>query len=222
MLLSLVTLCLSSTALAQTTFQRSAKRGLVFVPDSDHPDDNKVWTSPTSDLTWYYNYGVQPSPVYSSTEAQSDFEFVPMLWGISPDSFYDQITALIEAGTNISHVLTFNEPDGSASGGSSITPAAAATAWIKEVEPLRKQGVRTGAPAVTGSPGGFTWLEEFFASCTSQGTNCTADFMSVHWYGGFEGLASHLGQVAGTFVSRPNHRPNPTANSSTDTIKQLS
>ncbi|PSS16545.1 glycoside hydrolase family 128 protein [Amorphotheca resinae ATCC 22711] len=187
-------------ALAQATFQRSSKRGLVFVPNSKYPDDNKIWIESGSDLTWYYNYGVQPSPVYSSAKSQSDFEFVPMLWGLSDTSFLTEITTLTTSGTNISHVLTFNEPDSSSAyGGSNIEPAAAAKTWIQEVEPLRKMGIRTGAPAVTGSPGGFTWLQQFFANCTSQGTNCTADFIPVHWYGDFQGLASHLGQVSATF-----------------------
>jgi Glycosyl hydrolase catalytic core len=196
----LLFLCLRA-ALSQVTFKRSSKRGLIFIPSPNYPSDDQVWISSSSDLTWYYNYTPQPSLVYSSAEAQSKFEFVPMLWGISSDSFLDQVSALIHSGTNITHVLTFNEPDGSsATGGSDISPGTAATIWIQEVEPLRKLGVRVGAPAVTGSPEGFTWLQEFFASCTSQGTNCTADFMSVHWYGDFQGLASQLGQVSATFV----------------------
>ncbi|KIN00541.1 glycoside hydrolase family 128 protein [Oidiodendron maius Zn] len=198
----ILTLCLPA-AFSQATFQRSAKRGLVFVPNPSYSSDNQIWISSGSDLTWYYNYGAEPSPVYSSAEAQSAFEFVPMLWGLSNDSFVDQVTTLIQGGTNITHVLTFNEPDGSsANGGSDIPPETAATAWIKEVEPLRKLGVKTGAPAVTGSPGGFTWLQEFFANCTNQGTNCTADFMTVHWYGDFQGLASQLGQVSAAYPNK--------------------
>jgi hypothetical protein len=195
--------------LSQATFQRSAKRGLVFVPNQSFPSDNQIWISSGSDLTWYYNYGADPSPVYSA-ETQFAFEFVPMLWGLSNDSFVDKVTALIQGGRNVTHVLTFNEPDGSsANGGSDIAPETAATTWIKEVEPLRKLGVKTGAPAVTGSPGGFTWLQEFFANCTSQGTNCTADFMTVHWYGDFQGLASQLGQVSAAFVSFSFSNPSP-------------
>lgn len=95
--------------------------------------------------------------------------------------------------------MTYNEPDGSSStGGSNVAPEDAAKNWIAQVEPLRKLGVRTGAPAVTGAPGGFVWLKSFFAACESQGTNCTADFIPVHWYGNFAGLASHIGEVVGT------------------------
>jgi len=193
----LVAASLLSPALAAATFSKSSKRGLVFVPSAAYPEDNQIWIQSGSDLTWYYNYGVQPSSAFAST-TQENFEFVPMLWGIS-DTFLSDIVALVAGGRNISHIMTFNEPDGTQStGGSNIDPKAAATAWIKQVEPLRKIGIKVGAPAVTGSPGGFTWLSDFYASCAKQGTNCTADFIPVHWYGNFEGLASHLGQVWGT------------------------
>ena len=187
---------------SQATFQRSSKRGLVFIPSAAHPSDNQIWVESGSDLTWYYNYGVTPSPAYSN-RSQSEFEFVPMLWGApsttTDDTFLDSVKALIKAGTNISHVLTFNEPDGStATGGSDVQPSVAAETWIREIVPLQKMGISCGAPAVTGADTGFTWLAEFFAACTSQGTNCTADFIPIHWYGDFEGLASHIGQVVGT------------------------
>ena len=193
------------SALAAATFERSSKRGLVFVPSAKYPQDNQVWVENGSDLTWYYNYGATPSATYNN-RSQSEFEFVPMLWGApsstSDTAFLTGVQTLIKEGTNISHVLTFNEPDGTTStGGSNVDPTVAATTWIREVEPLRKLGVKTGAPAVTGSQGGFTWLSEFFSACASQGTNCTADFIPIHWYGNFEGLASHIGQVVGTYVS---------------------
>lgn len=191
------------STLAQSTFQRSSKRGLVFVPSSKYPQDNQIWVESGSDLTWYYNYGATPTTTYNNL-SQSEFEFVPMLWGAptstSDNTFLTGIKQLISDGTNISHVLTFNEPDGTTStGGSNVDPTLAATTWIREVEPLRKLGIKAGAPAVTGSQSGFTWLSSFFSSCTSQGTNCTVDFIPIHWYGNFEGLASHIGQVVATY-----------------------
>lgn len=193
-------LLLAATTLtsAQDVFQtRSAKRGLVFVPSTKHPSDNQIWVDNNSDLTWYYNYGPTASAAYSNL-TQAEFEFVPMLWSPST-TFLSSVQSMIKAGTNISHVLTYNEPDGTAStGGSNINPTVAATNWISQVQPLKKLGVKLGAPAVTGSPGGFTWLEDFFNACASQGTNCTADFIPIHWYGNFAGLASHIGQVRAT------------------------
>jgi hypothetical protein len=188
------------TALTQATYTRSSKRGLVFIPSDTHPYDDEIWVESGSDLTWYYNYGPQPSPAYYNL-TQEEFEFVPQLW-TSSSTFLSTVTSMISGGRNISHVLTFNEPDGStATGGSNLAPSAAASAWISQVQPLKKLGVKLGAPAVTGSPSGFTWLQQFFDACASQGTNCTADFIPVHWYGNFQGLADHLGQVYGTYVS---------------------
>jgi len=182
---------------ATGAFTRSEKRGLVFVPSAKYPEDNQIWIGSGSDLTWYYNYGVQPSAAFAS-KTQEEFEFVPMLWSVS-DTFLTDIQTMVQGGRNISHVMAFNEPDGTqTTGGSNIDPKVAAATWIKQIEPLRKMGIKTGAPAVTGSPRGFTWLSDFFSSCASQGTNCTADFIPVHWYGNFEGLAGHLGQVWGT------------------------
>ncbi|CZS97569.1 hypothetical protein WAI453_008702 [Rhynchosporium graminicola] len=190
----------ATTISAQSTYRTSSKRGLVFVPpkSSQNQHDNQIWVEQGSDLTWYYNYGVQPSLAYAN-RTQGDFEFVPMLWGTDPN-FYSSVKALIDGGRKISHVLAYNEPDGDQStGGSKIDPATAATYWISQIEPLRKMGVKVGAPAVTGSPRGFTWLEDFFNSCASQGTNCTIDFIPIHWYGDFGGLASHMGQVNATY-----------------------
>ena len=191
---SLTLLILLSTVSAQT---KSSKRGLVYVPSPKHPLDDRWWDSSTSDLTWYYNYGSQPSPAFSNN---SNFQFVPMLWGApsssSDTTFLDDVTSLIKGGTNISYVLTFNEPDGGDNGGSNVDAQTAAETWIREVEPLKKLGVKLGAPAVTGAPTGFNWLQNFFTHCAG---NCSADFLPVHWYGNFEGLASHVGQVNGTY-----------------------
>jgi hypothetical protein len=186
--------------LADTFQRRSDKRGLVFVPNNKYPFDAQIWVDNDSDLTWYYNYDLTPSTQYNN-RTQAEFEFVPQLWGAPPSTtdttFLDGVKDLISNGRNITNILTFNEPDGTSStGGSQVDPAFAATVWINQIVPLRKMGIKVGAPAVTGSPMGFTWLESFFSNCTSQGTN----FIPVHWYGNFEGLTSHIGQVYATQV----------------------
>ena len=187
-------LALLSSAHCQTP---SSKRGLVYVPNPQHPSDDSFWDSSSSDLTWYYNYGSMPSPAFDNS---TKLQFVPMLWGApqSPNdtTFLNDVQGQIQAGAKISYVLTFNEPDGQGNGGSNVPADTAAQVWINSVEPLRKQGVKLGAPAVTGSPSGFTWLQNFFTACNG---NCTVDFIPVHWYGNFEGLASHVGQVRGTY-----------------------
>ncbi|EKG21153.1 Glycoside hydrolase subgroup catalytic core [Macrophomina phaseolina MS6] len=180
----------------------SSKRGLVYVVTEDNAADDAVWTTAAgaSELTWYYNYEVQPTASLKNT----DLNFVPMLWGTSDkdDSagstdFLDAVRALVKGGANITHVLGFNEPDGSTStGGSNIPADLAASTWIREIEPLRADGIKVGAPAVTGSETGFQWLQNFFTACDGR---CTPDFVPVHWYGSFEGFASHLGQMAATY-----------------------
>ncbi|KAF1979503.1 hypothetical protein BU23DRAFT_99467 [Bimuria novae-zelandiae CBS 107.79] len=174
----------------------SSKRGLCFVPSKNHPEDNKIWTNNAgSDLTWYYNYEYEPTDEYKDV---FDFEYVPMLWGASPDGdsstpFLDSIRSRLASGASIKHVLGFNEPDGPHStGGSLIAPEEAAAEWQRQMEPLRDDGIKLGAPAVTGSPDGMMWLQDFFTYCNGS---CTPDFLPVHFYGSFEGLASKIGEV---------------------------
>lgn len=171
----------------------SEKRGLIDVSSTTASTDDKIWDASNSDLTWYYNYGATPSSQYDNTK----LEFVPMLWGAGNDStFYSTVKGLKEGGMNISYVLGFNEPDGCSNGGSCVDAGTAASIWQQEIEPLKKLGIKLGAPAVTGAPAGFTWLQNWFTACAG---NCTPDFIPVHWYGNFEGLASHVGQVNATY-----------------------
>ncbi|KAI1186661.1 glycoside hydrolase family 128 protein [Nemania serpens] len=195
-----------SVAHAQT---RSDKRGLVFVPNEKTPEDNKIWVRDGSDLTWYYNYDPTPAPAFSD-QPQSDFEFVPMLWGsIEDTSFRDAVDDLINHGRNISHVLTFNEPDGPTQyGGSNIFPYKAAQVWVDNIIPLQEKGIKVGLPACTGAQSGITWLQEFLGNCSQlistdgNEKNCSYDFVSIHWYGNFEGLASHLGEYSAAFPNK--------------------
>ena len=174
----------------------SSKRGLVYVASSTSDKDDSIWDASNSDLTWYYNYGPSPTSEYDNTGLQ----FVPMLWG-APSSttdmtFYNTVKGLIDGGMKIPYVLAFNEPDGCTSGGSCVDATLAAQTWIREIEPLKALNVSLGAPAVTGSPSGFTWLQQFYTACAG---NCSSSFIPVHWYGNFEGLASHMGQVNATY-----------------------
>ena len=102
----------------------------------------------------------------------------------------------IKEGADIKYVLGFNEPDGRDNGGSNVPVDLAAETWIREIEPLKKLGVKLGAPAVTGAPTGFAWLQNFFSACNGR---CSIDFIPVHWYGNFEGFASHIGEIKGAY-----------------------
>ena len=187
----------------------SDKRGLCFTPNITTPEDNSIWAQKPTDLTWYYNYGEFPSDAFDGV-SQSDFEFVPMLWGapsdVSNTTFLKSIKSLInDKGINITHVLSFNEPDGPAAwGGSDIKPEVAAQVWVNNMIPLQKMGIKVGLPATMSTPDGLQWLKDFLVECSgiiSEGgnkKNCTYDFVPIHWYGDFGGLASHMGTYSAT------------------------
>ncbi|KAH3920111.1 hypothetical protein HBI56_035030 [Parastagonospora nodorum] len=190
-LLSATATLLPLTALAQSS---SPKRGLCHVKENGNTADDKIWTSGPSNPTWYYNYGKDPSAAYSSDKS---LQFVPMLWGASSSDsgtpFYDSVKRQIDSGANISYVLAFNEPDGThTTGGSNLEVNLAAARWKAEIEPLKQLGVKLGAPAVTGAQSGWNWLDNWFKACDG---GCNPDFIPVHWYGNFEGMMSHVGQV---------------------------
>ncbi|KAF1816281.1 hypothetical protein P152DRAFT_454546 [Eremomyces bilateralis CBS 781.70] len=181
---------LTSTTLA-------TKRGLIYIPPASGPSDDRIWTQPPSPLTWYYNYQSEPTPSLHS----NPLHFVPMLWGAppphQPTAFLDAVTAQLARGANITHVLGFNEPDGPPStGGSALTVEVAAEAWMANMEPLRRRGVKVGLPATTGAPGGRAWLERWLAACEGR---CGYDFLTAHWYDNIEGLASHVGEKRQVF-----------------------
>jgi hypothetical protein len=176
----------------------SPKRGLIYIGNPKHLNDDSIWTRSGSDLTWYYNYGISPTPDLSG----SSLEYVPQLWGSpsAPGAFYNAVKSLKDQGANISYVLGFNEPDGpTKTGGSNISPSQAAAWWISEIEPLKNLGIQLGAPATQGNSAGITWLTNFLNSCKG---GCTFNFLPIHYYGAFEGFASYVGQSYSTFGNK--------------------
>ncbi|KAK3986857.1 alkali-sensitive linkage protein 1 [Cladorrhinum sp. PSN332] len=190
----------------------SPKRGLVFTPNSTTRSDDQIWFQKPTSLTWYYNYKPAPDDVYAKTP-QSELEFVPMLWGTPPSvedtSFVTNIKNQIKNGRNITNILSFNEPDAPYSwGGSNMDVISAAEVWVRNIEPLREMGLRVGLPACTGAPTGLTWLKNFVKACNERisqdgpSRNCSYDFVTLHWYGNFDGLASHMGQYSVEFPNK--------------------
>jgi len=58
-----------------------------------------------------------------------------------------------------------------------MLPEEAASLWMQFLEPLKSQGIRLGGPAVTAAGSGRPWLTSFLSACS----NCTIDFLPVHW-----------------------------------------
>lgn len=185
-----------------TTCQTStlaSKRGLASLGDT-HASDSNLLFSANSSIDWYYNWSPSRVPEIS-------LPFVPLLHGLD-DADNDQTLAAINAlPASSTHLLTFNEPDGTtSSGGSAISPSDAASAYLDRIAPLRTNASRrwnVSHPATTGSPSGLAWLREFNASCWAlePSGGCPADFVALHWYGDFAGLAAWLGTLRAFYAA---------------------
>ncbi|KAF9695407.1 hypothetical protein EKO04_006576 [Ascochyta lentis] len=186
-------------SLLATTQAQDSKRGFAFIGDS-HAPDNKLLSSDSSPLAWYYNWSPYPNADLIPT---GSMEFVPMIHGL--DATEDGRTESVIRGLDKSstHLLSFNEPDGTtSSGGSSISPEDAARAYIDYVVPFRNgskggRNWKISHPSTTGSPNGLEWLRSFNSSCydIDPENGCPTDFVAVHWYGAFAGLAGWLGTL---------------------------
>jgi len=193
-LVSALVLSLLATSQAQ-----DSKRGFAFIGDT-HTSDNRLLSSDSSPLTWYYNWSPYPNGDLIPT---GSLEFIPMIHGIdaTEDSRTEQVISGLDSSST--HLLSFNEPDGTtSSGGSSISPEDAARAYINYVVPFRdgSKGSRNwkiSHPSTTGSGNGLEWLRRFNSSCydIDPENGCPTDFIAAHWYGDFGGLASWLGTL---------------------------
>lgn len=190
-----------SPAVSQLT-NLSSKRGLAYLGDT-HASDNNLLYSANSSIDWYYNWS--PSPVADIT-----LPFVPLIHGLDDAASATVMDTVANLPSTSTHLLSFNEPDGTtSSGGSSISPSDAARAYINDIVPLRTADTRTwniSHPATTGSSSGLAWLQEFNASCwdLDPDAGCPTDFVALHWYGDFAGLASWLGTLHEFYVGNTN------------------
>jgi hypothetical protein len=181
-----------------TTVAQDSKRGFAFIGDT-HVRDNRLLSS-NSPLSWYYNWSPYPNTNLISSDS---LEFIPMIHGIDATQSSQTENVIRGLPGSSTHLLSFNEPDGTTgTGGSSIKPEDAAKAYIEYVVPFRdgKKGGRKwkiSHPSTTGSPNGLNWLRSFNESCYKiDPTNgCPSDFVSAHWYGAFDGLAAWLGTL---------------------------
>ncbi|KAF2683719.1 glycoside hydrolase family 128 protein [Lentithecium fluviatile CBS 122367] len=177
--------------------QHTSKRGLAYVGNT-HVPDNTLLTSTNSHLSWYYNW----SPYPSSQVPSENLEFIPLIHGVDDAELSQTSSAINGLPSSSTHLLTFNEPDGTTdSGGSSISPEDAARAYIDHIVPLRDgdEGRKWAIshPSTTGSPNGLDWLRRYNESCyeIDEENGCPTDFIAAHWYGAFDGLASWLGTL---------------------------
>ena len=146
------------------------KRGIAY----NDPKYLQAFTG-SGKVSWCYNWAA------SSWDQQipSQFEFVPMLWGLGDhaNNWNKYADAGIASGSK--HLLGFNEPDHHEQ--AYISPSAAADGWRKLMDPYAGKAA-LGSPAVTNGGGdmGLTWLKNFYDACSG----CHVDFTVVHWYNG--------------------------------------
>lgn len=173
----------------------TSKRGLAYIGDS-HQGDVNLLLSPKSRISWYYTWSAYPA-----SDVNSTLTFVPLIHGVDDASSPDVQGAISSLPATSTHLLAFNEPDGTtSSGGSSISPSDAAKAYIDNIVPLRTSSSRSwniSHPSVTGSGNGLDWLRDFNEACwdIDSDNGCPTDFVALHWYGNFEGLASWIGTM---------------------------
>ncbi|KAH6654148.1 hypothetical protein BKA67DRAFT_517532 [Truncatella angustata] len=194
-------LLLLLTALCPTGHAtESSKRGLAYTGDSNEADLNLL-VSAQSPISWYYTWSLNQASGTNNTVA-----FVPLIHN-TDDASNSNLNSLLSAlPSSSTHVLSFNEPDGTTdSGGSSIEPEDAAQSYLDHIAPLRTSGSRSwniSWPSVTGSTQGLDWLQRFNESCYDLDPDgCPMDFVAVHWYGDFSGLASWLGTLQNFYVA---------------------
>ncbi|KAH8808680.1 glycosyl hydrolase catalytic core-domain-containing protein [Xylogone sp. PMI_703] len=157
----------------------SGKRGLAY--NNNNPSSNAVYANlfkGYSKISWGYDWG------FPSWSLDSQFEFVPMLWGLPSGADPDWTAAVQTPGTH--YILGFNEPDLTYSGSANIAPAPAAAGYQQYIQPFANQ-VKIGTPNVLWNNVGSTsggnynspqWMKNFIADCTG----CHFDFAAIHWY----------------------------------------
>jgi len=179
----------SAAFLSASARNATSKRGIAFsAPDT--PGDLKNANQTKSQITWQYDWGNSP-PNYMAVD---NIDYIPMQWGSEKIELFTDAVKTQGAKT----ILAFNEPDFDQE--SNMLPEEAAKLWKQYLEPMKADGIRLGAPAVTGSPTGQPWLAQFFQLCT----NCSVDFIPLHWYGeGEEGFYNYLWEVHNKYPKLP-------------------
>ncbi|KAF5392835.1 hypothetical protein D9757_000962 [Collybiopsis confluens] len=90
---------------------------------------------------------------YGSGQAASGIHFVPMQWGKNGmESFQAKVQT-----TKANYVLGLNEPERFDQANMSV----AAAVQLFEQHPLRSQGIKVSAPAVSSAPEGQAWIKAF-------------------------------------------------------------
>jgi len=156
------------------------KRGMAYGHHS--PEDLKA-LSP--EISWWYNWSVEPESTVAGVFGNYGFEFVPMTWNGSFDE--EKLKSYLTLHPEAKYLLAFNEPNFKDQ--ANMTPSAAAALWPKLEAIAKTYSLKIVAPAVNYcgncvQENGVTYtdpvkyLDDFFAACP----NCKVDYIAVHCY----------------------------------------
>ncbi|MCJ1228445.1 hypothetical protein MMC12_005106 [Toensbergia leucococca] len=167
----------SSASPPSGTGTSSGKRGIAYNNTSPSLD---CFDSST-EITWGFNWD---STRTGYPTLASKFNYYPQLWSQGHGStWHADVTAAIAGGSDA--LMAFNEPD--QLGQSYMQLSDAISGWGSFMQNYSSPNVKLGSPSVTNgpSPMGLTYLQNFISQC---GTDCTIDFVCIHWYGGGAGV----------------------------------
>lgn len=156
------------------------KRGMAYGHHS--PEDLKALTP---EISWWYNWSVEPESTVAGVFGNYGFEFVPMTWNGSFDE--EKLKSYLTLHPEAKYLLAFNEPNFKDQ--ANLTPSAAAALWPKLEAIAKTYSLKIVAPAVNYcgncvQENGVTYtdpvkyLDDFFAACP----NCKVDYIAVHCY----------------------------------------
>lgn len=147
---------------ASTLARRGSKRGIAanIAPGAEfYPA-----------VVWWYNWAIR------STGSDVGIEFVPMVWGEA------SVSSTIPSGSM--YLLGFNEPNFFAQ--ANLSSAQAASLWPTLQANASSAGVSLVGPGMNycgpasqcHGTDPYVYLKDFFSACS----NCTVDYVAVHWY----------------------------------------
>lgn len=158
----------SIAVLSSTPTEAKLSKGLAW-------GANNNWAKKIAkgQISWYHHWQNAAVP-----EMPRDVEYVPMDWGPKYHNLWQQRKAGF-AKHKPKYVLAFNEPD--VTGQSDMSPSSAASRYMKELEPLRKKGIKVSSPQIVWNT---KWMDSFLKKIRAQGGD--VDFIAAHYYGSWK------------------------------------
>lgn len=185
----LIILCLILIAASGFSQTKSTKRGMAY---GFHSEADMAAIS--NNVSWWYNWSVNPESTVSLVFQNYGMDFVPMTWNGSINE--TELRTFYSSHPESKFLLGFNEPNFTSQ--ANMTPSQAAAAWPKLEKIAQDFGLKIVGPAVNYADKPVTengiiytdpiaWLDAFFAACP----DCQVDYIAVHNYMCYAGALSN-------------------------------